>query len=103
MNTTATTTSSDQTDLPFKREYLAGILQEGKVTVTFTKLDGTTRVMNCTMSESLIPQELMPKAPSLDAPPRKVSMDTLRVFDLDINEWRSFRVDSVKEFSFTIQ
>lgn len=86
----------------FTRDYLAGILREGKVTVDFTKVDGTKRVMNCTMADALIPADLQPKAPNPDAPVRKVSTETLRVFDLDIQEWRSFRVDSVNEIRFTI-
>lgn len=40
----------------FKR-WLKGHLAFGEVIVTFTKKDGTERVMKCTTSEKLVPQE----------------------------------------------
>ena len=66
--------------------------------VVFTKKDGTERVMNCTIDFMMIPVEHQPVIKE-DAPERKISTETIRVFDLDINEWRSFRVDSVKCFT----
>jgi len=73
---------------------LREVLQDGIVNVTFTKVDGTKRDMRCTLNESLIPQSTStePKAE------RKVNDTVQRVFDLDKNEWRSFRKDSVIEF-----
>ncbi len=73
---------------------LREVLHDGIVNVTFTKVDGTKRDMRCTLNESLIPQSTStePKAE------RKVNDTVQRVFDLDKNEWRSFRKDSVIEF-----
>jgi hypothetical protein len=84
----------------FTREGLAQILSQGAVTVKFTKVDGDERVMHCTIAEHLIPEDMVPKTSNLLTgeyfPP---NMAVLKVFDLDIKQWRSFRVDSVKEMS----
>lgn len=61
----------------------------GVATVTFTKKDNTVRVMRCTNNLALIPTE---KHPTKATPPNP---DVNRVYDLDINEWRSFRKSSI--------
>lgn len=57
--------------------------------VTFTKRDNSTRVMRCTTNLSLVPSDKHPKQ-SMNYSP-----DVYRVFDLDINEWRSFRKSTI--------
>lgn len=69
---------------------LKSIKQSG-VTVSFTKKDGSSRDMLCTLAESLIPSDKRPKTENT-----KFSDEALRVFDLDKQEWRSFRWDSIK-------
>ncbi len=80
------------------RDWLLGLLSDEKnpTTVTFLKKDGTQRVMRCTRSPSQIPEDLQPKNGTND------SETSIRVFDLDKNEWRSFIVENVKriEYSF---
>lgn len=66
--------------------------------MTFTKSDGTERMMNCTLQESAI-QVYEKKTDRV----RKKSEDTISVWDLEKNDWRSFRVDSIKSFSFNIE
>ena len=63
------------------------------VPVTFTKMDGTTRKMNCTLSKALIPQDKAPKGTGSEK--LKEDKTTVRAFDTDIQEWRSFKVASV--------
>lgn len=63
------------------------ILRQNVATVEFKKKDGTIRKMICT----LLP-EFMPEAP---APDTKPSDTVITVFDLEKNDWRAFRVDSV--------
>ena len=58
--------------------------------VTFTKVDGSKRVMRCTTNPNNIPKELQPTGTE-----RYLNPDVARVFDLDLNEWRSFRINSV--------
>ena len=59
--------------------------------VTFTKACGEVRVMLCTTQASMIPADFAPKGDSKVAECK----DVVRVFDLEKNAWRSFRVDSV--------
>jgi hypothetical protein len=77
------------------KEWLRGILQSEKVEVTFVKKDGSERVMNCTLKD--IPEDKTPKGSG-----KKESDDSIAVFDLDKNEWRSFRFDSVKRIQFDL-
>ncbi len=69
------------------------------VIVTFTKENGEIRVMKCTWNLNMIPADKHPHAlePSKDLPPPPATF--ARVFDLDLGEWRSFRWESVLEFS----
>ena len=66
-------------------------LREGIVEVNFEKSDGTLRKMNCT----LVP-EYMHVEYSEEKSKRKTNPNVASVWDLDKNDWRSFRYDSVK-------
>jgi len=66
--------------------------------VTFTKSDGTERIMNCTLHESVI----VPYEKKSDRT-KAESKETMSVWDLDNNGWRSFRLDSVKSIHFDLQ
>jgi hypothetical protein len=65
------------------------------VSVTFTKMDGTSRIMNCTRSKDLIPLDKVPKGTGSEK--LKEDKTTIRVFDTDIQDWRSFKVASVTD------
>lgn len=83
------------------KKWLTGHLAFGPVTVTFTKKDGTERVMRCTTSTELVPQEPIVEG----AEPKrekKVNEEVCPVYDLESNHWKSFRWDSVKSVMFTI-
>lgn len=79
------------------REWLKTLLHEREVTIFFTKKDGTERKMRCTLSENKIPSEKMPKNSG-----KSKSDDALAVFDVEKNDWRSFRWDSVTKIEFTL-
>lgn len=82
------------------RKWLIGHMKMGPMSVTFTKKDGTERVMNCTLqAEHLPPQEIKE---STTTTTRKENTDSIRVFDLDKKEWRSFIVKSVKKVQFEL-
>jgi hypothetical protein len=71
------------------------------VTVTFTKQDGTLRVMNCTLKPELLPVvEVKPLAEG--KLPRKESTTSIRVFDNELKEWRSFTTKSITKVEFSI-
>ena len=69
-----------------ERKELIGKLKEGDVSVTFTKKDGTERVMKCTLKEDVVPSVESSK---------KENVGVVVVWDTEKNEWRSFRMDSI--------
>jgi hypothetical protein len=72
-------------------------LREGVVNLSFTKVkDGEVRNMKATLVSDLIPADKMPKTDA-NANTEKNQL-AVRVFDLDLADWRSFRVDSLLSF-----
>ncbi len=91
----STTTPKEQKAF---RDWLTSHLKYGPVTVDFQKKDGTLRTMKCTLLESAVPT-YEKKTERV----RTTSTDeSISVVDLEKNEWRSFRSDSVKSVSFTL-
>ena len=89
------------TDLEKFKPWLRDMLKVGPITVTFTKRDGTERIMKCTTSEELVPQEPIVE----NAEPKrekKVNEDVCPVYDLESKHWKSFRWDSVKQVQIVI-
>lgn len=71
---------------------LVNRLRGNVLVVTFEKVDGTTRTMQCTLKPEYLPEEYRNKAPMLtETAPTAVS-----VWDVENGGWRSFRVDSVR-------
>jgi hypothetical protein len=65
-------------------------LRNAIMKITFTKVDGSTRIMNATLQESYLPKTEAPGA-------TKPAPDNLvRVWDLDKQDWRSVRVDRIQ-------
>lgn len=77
------------------KDWLVSLLKSGTVEVKFEKLDGTERLMVCTLKEENIPKDHLPKGTR-----SKNSSDSLAVYDTQIGGWRSFRFDSIKEVTF---
>lgn len=77
--------------LNFKAEMRAN-LQGGISTITFTKKDGTERKLKCTLQSALLPV-----VENIDATvkERKIPTESLAVYDLENNAWKSFRWDSI--------
>jgi hypothetical protein len=80
-------------DLDARNRELRHLLHDHDCEVTFTKVDGTERTMPCTLREAAMPQRDADKFHET----RLYKPETLSVFCLDKNEWRSFRVANVKE------
>ena len=77
---------------------LKEIIQNNIVTVVFTKVDGTERSMKCTLLPEYLPQTYSNGAQLLqEAEVRQENPNTLSVWDLEANSWRSFRCDSVQK------
>ena len=78
--------------MTYTKEELIYMLKLGNYEVSFTKRDGTTRIMKCTLKSDVI-SELVGNKQSLSE--SKVSPDVVPVIDIEKQGWRSFRVDSV--------
>ena len=80
------------------RDWLVDLLHTNEISLTFTKKDGTDRVMNATLMESRVV-----KYQKKTEREKELNEEIVAVFDLDKQEWRSFRLDSVKniQLSFT--
>jgi hypothetical protein len=87
---------ASEIDTPEGREWLRGLLRSEKVTVLFTKKDGSERKLICTLKEDKIPSEKVPKNTG-----KAKSDEAIAVFDIESQDWRSFRFDSVKKIEFT--
>lgn len=70
-------------------------LRKGTLEVKFTKVDGEERTMICTLREDLIPVVTITtsQAKRLE---HQLSDEVVRVYDLEKEGWRSFRIDSIK-------
>lgn len=73
------------------------LLQQGVATVTFTKVDGSERVMKCTLKRDVLPE----KETTVTESDKKDNPNLLSVWDIDANGWRSFKVDSVTGWDFS--
>jgi len=66
--------------------------------VSFTKVDGSTRHMTCTLDIALMPDTVVTKLLEKSEKPVKAPNDkVLAVYDIKAAGWRSFRVESVFE------
>ena len=88
-----------KTDKEFEefKTYTLGLLHDSNakdLCVTFTKKDGSYRVMHCTLHEDCVPEVLEEDYKKTD--------EVLSVYDIDKFGWRSFRWDSIKKIEFNI-
>lgn len=91
-NNTWYSTADDDERATF-RSWLLGVLKmHNPVEVTFTKADGSIREMKCTLKEGI--------APTVEDP--KTSDFLCVVWDVEVNQWRSFKFENIKQINFTI-
>ena len=85
------------------RDWVRSLLQKDIVTVSFIKADGTVRDMQCTLDWAKIPEDKHPGQPSVDGiikeskQRKQPDEHSLRVFDTEKQEWRSFRFDRLQK------
>ncbi len=80
-------------------EWLTTMLKNvPEVTVSFSKKDGTTRVMKCT----LLAEKLPLVEAKEDKTDRKKSTTSIAVYDLELNAWRSFITKQVTNVTFDV-
>ena len=78
----------------FTRDNITEVLKANVAEVRFTKSDGTVRNMKCTLKEDLVVHYEKKTDRKKEA-----NTEIVPVFDLEKNEWRSFKVDSVLSIS----
>ena len=98
--TTSSNVTKDWNESDWDRfnNWIRVLLAERNVKITFTKKDGTERVMNCTLDPNVIP--LIESVQ--DKREKNKDKDYIAVYDTDIKAWRSFIVKSVKSFDFEL-
>lgn len=74
------------------REQLKDQLRTGVTTITFTKVDGTERVMKATLDRSLLPEQMDVEEYISE---KRQNEDVLAVWDVEKEGWRSFRLENV--------
>ena len=91
------------------RNEMINTLRQFSVEVVFNKVDGTERKMTATLSTDIMPviaEGTKPTESPIDynsTGSRTPNLDVIRVWDLGIKKWRSFRVDSVVSFDLVKQ
>ena len=86
----------DHTDLVF-REWLRGMLKVGPVTLTFEKADGTLREMQASLESGVIVESVKKTDRT-----KKPNDDVCSVWDIEKQQWRSFRWDKLRTIRIVI-
>ena len=94
------------------RNFFKGILMEGTATVEFEKSDGSTRVMICTLSDrhgAKYPTQTISESDTKNYKdsfllPKNTTANkhVQKVWDCQLNQWRSFRWDRLRKVEFSI-
>jgi len=81
------------------REFLRMVLAKQTVEVTFTKVNGDIRVMECTLNPEVLPKVVVNE----DKPKRerKNPENSLAVYDVKAEGWRSFVIKNVNKVLYT--
>lgn len=96
---------ADDVNKAIIRDWIKGLLQKQQITVVFTKADGTDREMLCTLNPEQLPGVPVSTGPvdgivkESKKPRKEPDPHSIRVFDLEKKEWRSFRFDRLKKVS----
>ncbi len=80
----------------FNKDNLNELLRNNVATVTFTKVDGSERVMRCTLLKEYIPNAATKGQNVVSEETTNLNMS---VWDVEAAGWRSFRINSVKSVS----
>jgi len=84
-------------DTPEGRQWLINRLKDGPASISFMKVDGTKRVMLCTLQEDVVPV-IENKTDKV----KVANTEVLPVYDLEAKGWRSFRLDSILTVTFDL-
>ena len=79
-----------------EREELQALLQEKVMEVTFTKINGDKRIMECTLQASVLPPAKKDE-PITQKKVRAINPEVMSVWDTNANGFRSFRMANILE------
>jgi hypothetical protein len=80
--------------LELKKQGIVEALQLGKVHLQFKKVNGELRNMFGTLNSEYIPEDKIPE----EGKERKSNEEIVVLFDLEVNDWRSFRTENLIEY-----
>lgn len=93
--------ANEENKLEFKNWLSTTLIAQSSVTVKFIKANGDERIMNCTLNPAVV------NAAYENGTPRPMNEildlqqgDAYTVWDLDVENWRCFRLDRVKEITY---
>jgi hypothetical protein len=75
----------------FNKESIKERLQTEVAVVTFTKADGSLRNMKCTLQPHLLPPHTVKGKTCVSGE----NCDCIKVYDLEVNEWRAFKISKI--------
>ncbi len=82
------------------KNFILKNLYGGIVNLTFTKKDGELREMNATlMTRMMDPRKIKESSPN---PPGSDS-NQIVCWDIDKNDWRSFKIDTITEYNGVVR
>lgn len=84
--------------MAWTKQLIEAALAEGDIVVDFTKEDGSVRTMLATRDKMKIPTSKLPTPEQTEDPnfvKEVENLDLVKVFDLEKNDWRSFRPSTV--------
>lgn len=82
------------------RDKILKDLRTGIVSFSFKKKNGDLREMKATLAVRLMPED---KIPETDHNFSLKSTDTIRCFDTEIKDWRSFNVNTLESYDGLIK
>lgn len=85
----------------FTKDNLMELLKNNVMTITFTKVDGTQRIMKCTLIGDHIPNTTKVDG-KVVVRENKIMDNNISVWDMEANGWRSFKVDRVQSVSIGV-
>ena len=88
------TNNWNEMELNELRSWLKGVLRQQVVNITFIKKDGTERVMKATLHDRMVA--------NTNGTGRKENAEVISVTDVELDQWRSIRLDSIKEIHFEL-
>lgn len=77
-----------------RRVFLKDLLLTGVYQITFTKVNGESRTMPCTLQPDLLPKPIV-EGIKKDIPEEERNPDNMAVWVTDANGWRSFKLMNV--------